>query len=71
MNLVNGLGALPSVSLCHYTVLSHHCHPSSMWDESCDLYEPSKWLSSLTISVSVSLNSTLLSLLILELTQQG
>ena len=25
MNLVNGLVALPSVSLYHYTVLSHHC----------------------------------------------
>ena len=30
MNLVNGLVAFPSVSVYHYTVLCHHCRPSSM-----------------------------------------
>ena len=53
MNPVNGLVALPSVSLCHYTVLSHHRHPSSS-------------TTSVTISVSgYPLYSTLLSLVIL------
>ena len=57
MNLVNGLLFLPLVSLYHYAILFHR--------RTCVTYESSKWFSSLTISIFVSLYSCLLSLLIL------
>ena len=55
---------LQLLSLYHYTVLCHALLIQAVF-RTGNTYEPIKWLSSLTISVSVSLYSTLSSYLIL------